>query len=276
MLPASFRSSPRTRALALLSGLLFAVPLAACDGGGGSDGPPTGPGDGDWRKAFVEGGTGVTCEMTFDEIVATGAPSIEVGATTIFVGFQQYGNNQDPVFFRFDDGQKVYCEHHEKESPDGRALGITWDGGPEAYVVYTITGGGTAFDSLAKGGWEERYGDGGNSAAVAVIAVVETQFGTVQRATFVPSKRENGTKTNTLRPADALTVLESGDLELLGESAFAPLNPDKSVMCVPDMEYPSALGGDMGPSYLGRFTPDLSTVICASTAGCSNVTTPCE
>lgn len=47
-------------------------------------------------------------------------------------------------------------------------------------------------------------------------------------------------------------------------------------MCAPDVEYPSALDGDMGPSYRGRFTPDLATVICAFTAGCSNVTTPCE
>lgn len=239
--------------------------------------PPTGTGDGNWRKAFQEGGVGVTCEMSFDEMTSSGAPSITIGDTTIFVGFQQYGNNQDPVFYRFDNEQKVYCEHHEKESPDGRALGITWDGGPKAYVVYTVVGGGTAFDSLAQGGWMERYGDGGGSSSVAVIAEVETQFGTVQRATFVPAKRDNGTKTNTLRPADAVTVLQDGSLEMLGESAFAPLNPDRSVMCVPSTEYPSPLDGTMdGPNYLGRFSPDLSGAICASTAGCSLVTTPCQ
>ena len=263
------------RAGALLAGASLALLLSGC-GEGGKDGVPTGPGDGDWRKAFTEGGTGVTCEMTFDEIESTGAPSIQSGDTTIFVGFQQYGDNQDPVFFRFDGGQKVYCEHHEKESPDGRALGITWDGGPEAYVVYTVTGGGTAFDDLAKGGWIDHYGDGGNSSAVAVIAAVETQWGTVQRATFVPAKRQNGTKTNTLRPADAITVLEDGTLEMVGESAFAPLNPDRSVMCIPDMEYPAPLDGADGPSYLARFEADLSGVVCASTAGCSLVNTPCE
>lgn len=242
---------------------------------GGASGLPTGPGDGNWRKAFVGGGVGVSCEASYAEMVSSGAPSLSSGNTTIFVGFQQYGNNQDPVFFRFDDEKKVYCEHHEKESPDGRALGITWDGGPNAYVVYTMTGGGTAFDTLAKGGWVDHYGDGGGSSAVAVVAGVEVQFGTVTRATFVPAKRANGTKTNTLGPADAITVLQDGTLEFTGVSAWAPLNPDKSGMCVPTTEYPAALDGMMGPSYLARFTPDLATVTCASTAGCSLVSTPC-
>ena len=279
----------RRGALGAVVGIALALVLVACggddEGGDGGDGStkveptpvPTGPGDGDWRRAFQAGGVGVTCEMSFEEMTASGAPSITSGDTTIFVGFQQYGNNQDPVFRRFDGGQEVYCEHHEKESPDGRALGITWDGGPVAYVVYTIVGGGTAFDELAKGGWVDRYGDGGGSSAVAVIGEVETQFGTVQKATFVPAKREMGTKTNTLRPADAITVLQDGNLEMLGESAFAPLNPDKTVMCVPMTEYPSPFGGaEEGPNYLGRFTPDLAQVVCASTAGCSLVTTPCE
>jgi hypothetical protein len=281
----SFTEEPMTSILRQISTIACVLPLFAA---GCSDGTettsssnqnvpstPTGPGDGKWEKAFSEGGVGVTCEKTYDEMVASGAPSITRGKTTIFVGFQQYGNNQDPVFFRFDDGQKVYCEHHEKESPDGRAHGITWDGGPIAWVVYSITGGGTAFDTLSKGGFIDRYGDGGNSSAVTVIGEVETQFGTVQKSTFVPAKREMGTKTNTLKPADALTVLTDGSLELLGKSAFAPLNPDKSVMCVPMTEYPSAFDGADGPNYLGRIQPDLKTMLCASTAGCSLVKTPC-
>lgn len=89
-------------------------------------GSPTGPGDGTWKKAFAKDGVGVSCEATFAEMTASGAPSLTVEKTTLFVGFEQLGNNQDPVFFRFDDQQKVYCEHHEHESPDGRALGVTW------------------------------------------------------------------------------------------------------------------------------------------------------
>ncbi len=283
---------PSSLTLILASALL--LPSCGGDGaagGGGSSGNgngstgngqssgsgvPTGPGDGTWKKAFAKDGVGVSCEASFADMMASGAPSLTSGKTTIFVGFQQYSNNQDPVFFRFDDQQKVYCEHHEHESPDGRALGITWDGGPKAYVVYTVTGGGTAFDSLAKGGWITSYGDGGNSSKVAVIAEVETTYGTVQRATFVPAKRQSGTKTNTLAPADAITVLTDGTLEFTGYSAFAPLNPDKSVMCVPSTEYPAALDGGMGPSYLARFAADLGSVACASTSGCSLVSMPCK
>lgn len=272
-----------SRILSLATVLCALAPLA-CGGddandttsSGSSPGVPTGPGDGNWRKSFKDGGVGVTCEMSFDEIKATGAPFIDNGMTTIFVGFQQYGNNQDPVFYRFDNGQKVYCEHHEKESPDGRALGITWDGGPKAYVVYTVVGGGTALETAAKGGWIDRYGDGGGSSAVSVIGEVETQFGTLQKATFVIAKRDNNTKTNTLKPADALSVLTDGTLEFVGTSAFGPLNPDKSAMCVPMVEYPAALDGAMGPSYLARFSPDLSTVLCASTAGCSMIKAACQ
>jgi hypothetical protein len=280
-------SSPagRWRGLGLL-GLAFS--LWACGSGetsatpaepGGPDGVgvgvPTGPGDGRFRQAFAKDGVGVTCEMTFEQMKASGAPFIESGSTTIFVGFQQYGNNQDPVFFRFDGGKKVYCEHHEMQAPDGRALGITWDGGPTAYVVYTIVGGGTALETAAKAGWLSRYGDGGGSSAVSVIGEVETHFGTLKRATFVTARRDNNTKTNTLRPAGALKVLADGSLEFIGHSAFGPLNPDKSAMCVPMVEYPAALDGAMGPSYLARFAPDLASVRCASTAGCSQVKTPC-
>lgn len=261
-------------------------PTGTEDGGAGggqsmggeprAPGVPTGPGDGTFQKAFREGGVGVTCEMTYDEMVASGAPSITSGATTIFVGFQQYGANQDPVFFRFDDKKKVYCEHHEKEPPDGRALGLTWDGGPTAWVVYTIVGGGSAFDGLAKGGWVNRYGDGGGSSKVAVIGEVETQFGTVRRMTFVPAKRADGTKTNTLNPADALTVLTDGTLEFQGSAAYAPLNPDRTPMCVGSAEYPAALDGAKGPSYVARFSADLTSVLCASTASCSVVKQPCQ
>lgn len=245
------------------------------DARGDAPGVPTGPGDGTFQKAFRDGGVGVTCDMTYDELVKAGAPMLSHGATTLFVGFQQNGVNQDPVLARFDDKKKVYCEHHEKEAPDGRALGLTWDGGPTAWIVYTIVGGGSAFDALAKGRWVDRYGDGGGSSKVAVIGEVETQFGTVRRVTFVPAKRQDGTKTNTLVPADAITVLTDGTLEFKGNAAFAPLNPDRTPMCV-GTDYPAALDGAKGPSYVARFAPDLASVVCASTAGCSVVKSPCK
>jgi hypothetical protein len=102
--------------------------------------------------------------MSAAEMSAAGAANLSFGEATIYVGFEQDGQNQNPVFARFDGGAQVYCEHHEQEAPDGRAYGITWDGGPTAYVVYTIVGGGSAFDAKGKGGWLDRYGDGGGSS----------------------------------------------------------------------------------------------------------------
>jgi hypothetical protein len=237
---------------------------------------PTGPGDGDWETAFTADPVGMNCSSTLAELEAAGAAMIKRGAVTLVVGYEQLGQNQDPVLLRFDDGERTYCQYHEQEPPDGRAYGITWDGGPVAYVVYSIVGGGSAFDSLAAQGWIASYGDGGGSSKVMVLGSVDTASGSVQQATFEPAKRDNGSKTNTLGPAGPIVVLEDGSLEVVGNSAFAPLNPDKSGMCLPDVEYPSALDGARGPNFLGRFSPDLSMMVCASTAGCSNVTVPCE
>jgi len=94
---------------------------------------------------------GVGCAPSAAELQSAGAPTLTFGGSTIYVGFEQSGQNQNPLFARFDDGAKVYCEHHETEAPDGRAVGITWDGSALAYVAYTIVGGGSALDG--KGGW---------------------------------------------------------------------------------------------------------------------------
>lgn len=245
---------------------------ASGSSGGGGSHQAAAPG---WKQAFSDGGVGVNCESSFQDMVQSGAPSLTFGETTIFVGFQQYGNNQDPVFRRFDGENEAYCEHHEKQPPDGRAYGLTWDGGETAYVVYTVVGGGTDLEQKAKGGWISSYGDGGGSSKVTVLAAVEVAFGTVVAATFVPAKK-SGNKTNTLVPKAAPLVLADGTIELLGGSAWAPLNPDQSGMCEPTTEYPSALDGSKdGPNYLGRFSKNLVSVVCATTAGCSKVKAPC-
>jgi hypothetical protein len=253
---------------------------APTSGGGGSastnTGTPIGPGDGAWKTAYSDDAVGMSCDSSLADLMSAGAPMLTSGATTLAVGFRQVGDNQDPVFLRFDDGAKVYCVHHEQEPPDGRAFGLTWDGGPVAYVVFTVVGGGTAFDSLAASGWISNYGDGGGSSKVMVLGAVDTTNGAAQHATFVPAKRQMGTKTNTLGPAGPIVVLEEGSLEIQGRSAFSPLNPDKTVMCVPDVEYPGAFDGADGPNFLARFSSDLTTMLCSSTAGCSNVTTPCD
>jgi hypothetical protein len=250
---------------------------AGASGQGASGAGASSPGAPGWEKAFAAGGVGVSCASSLDEMIASGAPSLTSGNTRIFVGFQQSGNNQDPVFRRFDGGTEKYCEHHEKQGADGRAVGLTWDGGPTAYVVYTIVGGGTDLEKAAKGGWIGSYGDGGGSSAVSVIGEVEVEFGTLKRATFVPAKKTSGTKTNTLKPADAVSVLADGTLEFLGSSAYSPLNPDKTPMCLGTVDYPKSIdpADDKGPSFLGRFSPDLSKLLCGTTVGCSQIKQPC-
>jgi hypothetical protein len=246
---------------------------AASGGASGTAGSPPGTGGqaplpagtlkAGWQKAFKETSAGISCSQSSPEMDAAGAVKLTFEAATIYVGFEQDGQNQNPVFARFDGGVKTYCEHHEKQAPDGRAYGITWDGGPVAYVVYTMVGGGSAFDSAAKGSWQDRYGDGGGSSKVSFLGRVETQAGTLQGGTFVIARTQAG-KTNTARPADALILLEDGSLEYHGDSAFQPMNPDKTLMQCSD--YP------FFTKYV--FSGDFSQLLCSSSTNCTS-NTPC-
>lgn len=237
---------------------------SAGDDGSTEDAPPgTGELAPGWQKAFDPEPVGLDCAMSAAEMAAAGAASLTFGEATIYVGFVQVGQNQDPVFARFDGGAQTYCEHHETESPDGRAYGLTWDGGPTAYVVSTIVGGGSAFDAKGQGGWLDRYGDGGGSSSVSFIGEVDAALGTLTRGTFVIAKKMDG-KTNTHNPADAITVLESGELEFHGESAFQPMNPDRSIMQCSDYPFYS--------KYV--FSADLATLTCSSSTNCVSAV-PC-
>ncbi len=234
---------------------------------------------GAWKRAFNGSAGSIGCEQSYAKLKASGTPRLTFGRTTIFVGFQQYGNNQDPVFARYDGTREVYCEHHEKQSPDGRALGVTWDGGPAAYVVYTVVGGGTELEVKAARGWLNRYGDGGASSAVTVVGQVDLRSGTLTRSTFLVARRvKNGqTKTNTIVPVAAPLRTASGGVAVFAKSAFAPLNPDQTQMCPSGKgEYPqSGPGRADGASFVGVFASNLGSLSCARTWGCSNVRRPC-
>lgn len=238
---------------------------------GGTKGPSSGSGNG-YQYAFAPTSVGLDCNDTAAAALARGAPKVTVGSSSVIVGYQQVGgNDQDPIVARYDGDQKVFCEHSKKGGGiDGRAYGVTWDGADHLYVVYTIVGGGTAFDAAAKGGWVPSYGDGGASSKVTVVGALDAKTGVVTRATFVPSKK-TGNKTNTLVPADAIHVLADGSLEFFGAPAWCTLNPDKSIMCDastnPSKDYPK--------EYRARFSPDLSTMTCASATGVSIVKQPC-
>jgi hypothetical protein len=191
-------------------------------------------------------------------MMVLGAPSLSFGDTTIFVGFEQDGQNQNPVFARFDAGTKVYCEHHEKEGPDGRAVGITWNGDEYAYVVYTIVGGGSALEG--KGGWVPSYAPGaisGGGPKVSYVGKVETAYGTLASGTFVIAVKSDN-KVNSHGPRGAVTVMEDGNVEFLGESAHKPIDEGWVAMDCTDYPFDSRY----------RLSPDLDSLLCADCSNC--------
>lgn len=238
------------------------------DEGAGGDGttgmaPPPGPSAEGWEKAFGGGAgkCGRTQEADFADL-----SHLSFGDTTIYVGHEQVsGNNQDPIVARFDAGQKIYCRHHEDDGPDGRAVGITWDGGDTAYVVYTVVGGGT--DLEGKGGWLGAYAPGaisGGGPKVSYVGRVNVSDGELLSGTFVIAVLSSN-KVNTHSPSDAVTVLEDGTVEFLGESAHKPIDANgKDWMDCTDYPFSSRY----------RFAPDLSTLVCADCTNCT-AQTPC-
>jgi hypothetical protein len=232
---------------------------ASASSSSGASGDASSPLAAGWQKAFKADGVKITCAMTEAELTAAGAPSLTFAGSTIFVGFEQVGQNQNPIVARFDGGASKYCVKSEEQGPDGRALGVTWDGGATAFVVYTIVGGGSALDAKAKGGWLDRYGDGGGSSKVTFIGAIDAASGAIDHGTFVIAKKQDG-KTNSHTPRDAVTRLEDGRIELLGSSAFQPMNPDRTIMQCTDYPFDTR--------YI--FSADLTTLTCSSSTSCTS------
>lgn len=237
------------------------------DGGGDDDGddgttgsaPPPGPSADGWEKAY--GGGSAKCSSD-DEADFAGLSQLTFGDTTLYVGYEQVsGNNQDPIVARFDAGQKIYCVYHEDDGPDGRAVGITWDGGETAYIVYTVVGGGT--DLEGKGGWLDAYAPGaisGGGPKVSYVGRVGVNDGSLQSGTFIIAVLSSN-KVNTHGPTDAVTVLEDGTVEFLGESAHKPIDANgKDWMDCTDYPFSSRY----------RFSADLSGLVCADCTNCDS------
>lgn len=230
--------------------------------GGGSDGgtrPPPGPSAEGWQSAF-DTSAGGRCDAPESEFA--GLPSVTVGEATMYVGFRQAsGNNQNPIVARFDAGELVYCVEHEDDPPDARAVGITWNGGDVAYVVYTVVGGGT--DLEGKEGFLSSYAPGaisGGGPNVSVVGRVSAATGALETATFVIAVKSDN-KVNTHNPAGAVTVLEDGTVEFLGESAHKPIDADgRSAMNCTDYPFSSRY----------RFSQDLRTLVCADCTNCES------
>jgi hypothetical protein len=232
----------------------------AGNGAGGSSTNPMMPSPmmAGWESAFQEKSAGINCNMSLAEMTGAGAATLKVGEVSLVVGFEQDGQNQNPVFARFDGDTPKYCEHHEKEGPDGRAYGVTWNGGKIAYVVYTIVGGGSAFDQKGNGSWLSSYGNGGGSSKVTYLGEVETDFGDLVRGTFSIAKKMDG-KTNSHTPLSAPIVRQDGGIEILGSSAFQPMNPDKTIM--------DCTGYPFYTRYV--FSMDFKSLLCSSSTNCT-------
>jgi hypothetical protein len=197
--------------------------------------------------------------MTAAQMKAANAPSLTFGTATLFAGFVQIGQNQNPVFARFDGDARTFCEEHEKEPPDGRALGVTWNGGDTAYLVFTIVGGGSAFDAKAKGRFLDRYGDGGGSSKVTFVGEADAVTGSLRHGTFLIAKKQDG-KTNSHSPRSAVIRRGDGALEILGSSAFQPMNPDRTIMQCTDYPFDT--------KYV--LSADMTTLLCASSTNCTS------
>ncbi len=233
-------------------------------GSGGST-PGPGPSKDGWKSDYVEGSAVTKCDKSEAEMKTAGLASLTVENTTLYVGYEQIGDNQNPIVARFDSGTLVWCERHETEGPDGRALGVTWDGGDAAYVVYTIVGGGSSLEN--KGGWLPSYAPGsisGGGPKVSVVGRVNVQNGALEKATFIIAVKSDN-KVNSHSPRGAVTVLPDGNVEFLGGSAHKPIDVDKKAMDCTDYPFDSR--------YV--LTPDLSDAVCAD---CSNCTAkePCN
>jgi hypothetical protein len=210
-----------------------------------------------WQSAFAD--VAGRCSSTEAEL--GDLAHVTVGNTTLYVGYEQVSSdNQDPLVIRYDAGELVYCRYHESEGPDGRAVGVTWDGGEIAYVVYTVVGGGTALEG--KGGWLSSYAPGaisGGGPKVSVVGRVNVADGGLSSASFIMALTGES-KVNTHRPKDAVTVLEDGNVEFLGESAHKPIDADgQSAMECSDYPFDSRY----------RFSADLSSLVCADCSNCT-------
>ena len=256
---------------ALLAGCL------ACSGGTSDDGGGAGrPID---ETLQTEGAQGVLSsggvrlreDMNAAELAASSAPRFTHGAVTLYAGYEQVGNNQNPLLFRVDEeggaagASVVYVRRHEAQPPDGRLLGLVWDGGAHAYGVYSVDGGGT--DLEGKAGWLASYAPGaisGGGPKVSVVGRMRVETGELERATFVISVLSSG-RVNSHGVRAPLVVHADGTVDFLGESAHKPIAPDgrTALDCT---DYP------FDTRY--RFTADLSTLLCAESTNCTSPT-PC-
>ncbi|QDG49395.1 hypothetical protein FIV42_01175 [Persicimonas caeni] len=238
--------------------------MVSCgESGSGGDGSWKAPGrsaDG-WKQAFHKDGVRLTCDTGYQDAIDSDAPLVQIDETTLVVGYEQVGDNQNPILIRFEEDQQVYCRRHETEPPDGRALGLTWDGDDIAYVTYTVVGGGSALEG--RRGWLDAYAPGaihGGGPKVSYLGRVNITDGSLEAGSFIIAVKSDRS-VNSHRPAGAPKVRDDGRVEFIGESAHKPIDPSgqASMDCT---DYP------FDSRYV--FEPQLDTLVCASSTNCTS------
>lgn len=200
--------------------------------------------------------------LTEAELKALSAVSVGNKHTAFYVGYEQVSSdNQNPVAYRFDNGQLTWrTTNYETTGDDGSAYGILWDGAESLYFVFSATGTqGNAADDYRRfctEGWLTNYGSGGGPK-VAILAKINAQTGTAESGTFLYAQLSNG-KTNSLEVTN-LAFDAQGNIVVSANSWYSPLKTDKSRF---------TCQGSSPFEYTVCFKSDLSWAISAQTNGC--------
>lgn len=182
--------------------------------------------------ASVKRAVTFTCNDSEASIKAKGGPSVTVGSSSIYIGYQQVSStNKDPRIIRFDSGRRAWCKSdYEVTGDDGTGYGLIWDGGSTLYGVFSSTGTqGTSsqdFRRFAGSGWLTSYGSGGG-AKIAVLARINPATGNISNATFLSALLTSG-KSNSI--AVKGLSLKNGNLVVNADSYFSPRRTNRSRM----------------------------------------------
>lgn len=208
-----------------------------------------------------------TSQATLENI---GAAKVTAGNTAIYIGTQQASaNNQNPIITSFSNGIRNWVKNdYETGGPDGRGVGLLWDGSDRLYAAFTIDGGGSGIETLATNGWLSSYGRGGGPQ-VTVLAQLDpltggqgTTIAPAGNGTFVSAILNNG-NTNSLVPK-ALRF-SANNIVLEADAFFGPRDINRN-------RQTQTTNGITSPfDYTITFSSDLSTAITALAPGWDNV-----
>jgi hypothetical protein len=204
--------------------------------------------------------------QTEAQIIASGAANITIGTQTIYISYQQFGQNKNPIIASFDSANPAnnwVRTDYETTGADSSGYGLFWSG-TNLYGAFGIDGaqGSPSEDfrrasSDATQNWLRSYGMGGG-AKIGVIARIDPVTGEMTDAAHLSALLSNG-KSNSLVITD-LAVNDSGNVVVSANSWFSPRNPDGSRM--------TQVGSGSSPfDYTVEITPDLKTVISTAAVG---------